>query len=196
MSTRPDSDDADVRLDAIRDAALAQRFKSRVALRDHIDAQIGFDGTLLRPLIRRWRHDALAKSIEALIMEGIERQQAQQARSVAASAVSPRARRAQHRRMRAELHIIEPSAAERRAMRNDAAALYSKLDTFMINGRPLRRCIVSEALQWATSRSRDARFVRLVCAGMPLDAEVGTHAIEADVERYWDQVEQERRDAA
>jgi hypothetical protein len=44
----------------------------------------------------------------------------------------------------------------------------SKLDTFMVNGRPVGDCTPEEAEGWAASRERDAKFVRLLISGLPL----------------------------
>jgi len=45
----------------------------------------------------------------------------------------------------------------------------SKLDTFLVNGRPIGDCTPEEAEGWAGARERDARFVRLLISGLPPD---------------------------
>ena len=50
-----------------------------------------------------------------------------------------------------------------------AAKTLSKLDTFLINNRPIGDCTPAEALEWAKSRKRDLRFIEFVTSGLPFD---------------------------
>lgn len=59
------------------------------------------------------------------------------------------------------------------------AAKLSKLDTFLVNARPIGDCTPEEAEGWAGSRERDARFVRLLISGLPPDRPI-RESIKAD----------------
>ncbi len=50
-----------------------------------------------------------------------------------------------------------------------AVTRQSLIDTFQLNGRPIGDATSREALSWAGARERDARFVRLLTANLPLD---------------------------
>ena len=50
-----------------------------------------------------------------------------------------------------------------------AVAAASLLDTFRVNGQAIGDLTSREAAQWAGSRERDARFVRLLVENLPLD---------------------------
>ena len=50
-----------------------------------------------------------------------------------------------------------------------AVAAASLLDTFRVNGQAIGNLTAREAVQWAGSRERDARFVRLLVENLPPD---------------------------
>lgn len=53
-----------------------------------------------------------------------------------------------------------------------AVARLSLLDTFKVNGQAIGDLTPGEALRWAGSRERDARFVRLLAGNLPPDAPI------------------------
>lgn len=57
--------------------------------------------------------------------------------------------------------------AARMASRLATEVKLSKLDTFIINGRPIGECTPEEARGWASSRRRDALFVERLAANIP-----------------------------
>lgn len=94
----------------------------------------------------------------------------------------------------------ETQDAIARASQSAAAAAVAKvvtlslLDTFKINGCPIGKCTPREALGWASSRERDARFVRLLTANLPLDQPIGRYRTDlAEVQRTYDQADAERQ---
>lgn len=61
----------------------------------------------------------------------------------------------------------------------------SKLYTFLINGRPLAEVTAAEARGWATSRERDAQFIRMVTEGVQDSMLIG----DAYTKEAWREVE-------
>lgn len=61
----------------------------------------------------------------------------------------------------------EAKAAKQFGALARTAVKLSKLDDFMVNGQPIGDLTPEEANGWAGSRERDARFVRLLTAGLP-----------------------------
>jgi hypothetical protein len=76
-----------------------------------------------------------------------------------------------------------------------AVTRLSLLDTFRINGRAIGDCTPEEAQRWATSRERDARFVRLLTANLPPGAPIRTYRRPEDTQAIYEQASQEVRDA-
>ncbi len=60
-----------------------------------------------------------------------------------------------------------PSAASLAAITGVVQA--SLLDSFKVNGQSIGDVTASEAMKWAGSRERDARFVRMLTEGLPQD---------------------------
>lgn len=58
----------------------------------------------------------------------------------------------------------------------------SKLDTFIVNGQKIGDLTPKEAVAWASSRERDARFVRMLTANLPSDRPIRdfVSAVDAD----------------
>lgn len=65
-------------------------------------------------------------------------------------------------------HLADRQQAAMRARISTAVRL-SKLDTFIVNGQRIGDLTPAEAVRWASSRERDARFVRLLTANLPPD---------------------------
>ena len=65
-------------------------------------------------------------------------------------------------------------------------ARLSRLETFTVNGQPIGKLTPREALGWAASRERDARFVRLLCANLPPDSSIAAFRTPEDADRLWD----------
>ncbi|MFC5358180.1 hypothetical protein [Azospirillum himalayense] len=62
----------------------------------------------------------------------------------------------------------------------------SLLDSYQINGQPLRAVKVEEADRWAAGRERDARFVKLIITGIPHGGVIGDFVTDSDAERCWE----------
>lgn len=76
-----------------------------------------------------------------------------------------------------------------------AVARLSLLDTFTVNGKPIGDLTASEANRWASSRERDARFVRLLTANLPPDAPIRKFRTGEDTQAIYEQASQEDGDA-
>lgn len=61
----------------------------------------------------------------------------------------------------------------------------SLLRTFLVNGQPLAEVTVEEAVSWARSRERDARFLRILTDGLPPGAVIGRYVTDEDAERAY-----------
>jgi len=61
----------------------------------------------------------------------------------------------------------EAARDARREIVVKTALRLSKLDTFLCNGRPVGDMTPEEAEKWAGSRDRQAKFIRLLIAGLP-----------------------------
>lgn len=68
---------------------------------------------------------------------------------------------------KSNLTALADKQAARAAARIATEIKLSRLDTFKINGRPIGECTAAEANGWASSRERDARFVRMLTANLP-----------------------------
>lgn len=85
-----------------------------------------------------------------------------------------------------------PSAADARHAAKLALRLrLSRLDSFVIDGRPLGDLTAAEARRWAGDRRRDARFVDLLCGNMPSDRPIRDYANDSIAEHAWQTAESE-----
>jgi hypothetical protein len=76
---------------------------------------------------------------------------------------------------------------ERRAAALEKTALrLSKLDTVLANGRPIGDLTPTEAIGWAESRERDARFVRMICSGLPPDRPIRDSVKGDEADGMWE----------
>lgn len=76
-----------------------------------------------------------------------------------------------------------------------AVARLSLLDTFKINGRSIGDLTAAEANDWASSRTRDVRFVRLLTTGLPLDKPIRKFRTGDEATALYDKASREMRDA-
>jgi len=85
------------------------------------------------------------------------------------------------------------SAGSREAATNARAAVVqlTLLDTFKINGRPIGDCTPREANDWAASRERDARFVRLLTANLPESEPIRKYIRPEEVQHVYTMAEKE-----
>ena len=84
-----------------------------------------------------------------------------------------------------------PSAADTRAAmgaRSEVVRL-SLLDTFKVNGQAIGDLTSAEAIKWAGSRERDARFVRLLTANLPLSEPIRKYRTGDDAAAIYAQAE-------
>ncbi len=84
------------------------------------------------------------------------------------------------------------------ASRNAMAAVgkiasLSILDTFIVNGQPIGDVTSREAKAWAVSRRRDARFVDLLTANLPLDGKIRVYRRPKDSQKLYEQAEKEEK---
>lgn len=90
----------------------------------------------------------------------------------------------------------EPEKERSRAGQQAVAAVarLSLLDTFKINSRPIGDCTPEEANGWASSRERDARFVRLLTANLPPGQPIRKYRRAEDTQEIYERAAQETRD--
>lgn len=66
----------------------------------------------------------------------------------------------------------------------------SLLDTFRVNGQPIGDVTPREAEKWASSRERDARFVRRLTENLPPDTPIRRFRTAEEAERLYDEAEE------
>jgi hypothetical protein len=86
---------------------------------------------------------------------------------------------------RSDFGSREDSARSRSGMDAAAVARLSMLDTFKINGQPIGDCTAKEANAWATSRERDARFVRMLTENLPPDQPIRKFRRPEDADQFY-----------
>lgn len=78
------------------------------------------------------------------------------------------------------------------AVLHKTAVKLSKLDTFLVNGSPVGDLTPEEAMGWAESRERDARFIRLLTQGLPPGRPIRDSYRGAEVDQMYEMVEHEQ----
>ena len=94
----------------------------------------------------------------------------------------------------------EPPRVTRQDMAAAANAVAGRmarnlLQSFLVNGKPISQVTPLEARAWSASRRRDARFVELLCSGIPDSSKIGDFRTTEDAERFYDQAEKETKNA-
>jgi len=87
-------------------------------------------------------------------------------------------------------HGGNPTNSARSRSGMDAAAAVARLsmlDTFKVNGQPIGDCTPSEANAWASSRERDARFVRMLTANLPDGEPIRKYRRPEDANQFYEQ---------
>ena len=67
-----------------------------------------------------------------------------------------------------------------------AVVQQSLLDTYKLDGKPIGDCTPTMANHWALKHERDARFIRLLTAGLPEDTPIRVHRRAEDTQRLYD----------
>lgn len=68
----------------------------------------------------------------------------------------------------------------------------SRLDTFVVNGQKIGDLTPMEANAWASSRERDARFVRILTANLPADRPIREYRTGDEADEIYSRAEAER----
>lgn len=76
-----------------------------------------------------------------------------------------------------------------------AVARKSLLDTFMLGARPIGDATPTEALRWAALHERDAKFIRVLTAGLPPETPIRRHRRAEDTQQIYDAATKELCDA-
>jgi hypothetical protein len=189
--------DAQARLDAVADAALANKLSTREAMRDFVESKVRDDADLLWEMFHYWRNPA----IDALLQQAIVRRREQKAQAAAVSevisdAAGEKAKHALHKSMTEGLRIVERTPEQKQQTRNSVAQMLWKLDVFMVNGRAIGDCTASEVRAWCATRRRDARFAELVSAGVTGNQRIRDCITREEAEEFWTQASTETADAA
>ncbi len=61
----------------------------------------------------------------------------------------------------------------------------SRLDTFHVNGIPLRDCTATQCLDRAERNEHEARFLRRIANGIPSDGKVGDYITDDEADKVW-----------
>lgn len=143
-----------------------------------------------------WADLDMARSLYALFDQAVTRKPLDQAYQALAQERRPASAKAP-----AKLTLEESQRRAHEASRagREAAAARDRqswLDRFMVNGRPIGTVTVREAAGWATTRSIEARFVRLLIHGMPEDGVIGRYATAEDADRVMALARQQEQDSA
>jgi hypothetical protein len=173
---------SDLCMDAVR------TFNKRSGQRKHVSDALR--GELCFALIEQWRPSALGEAIGWALDRAqatLEAEEAEKHPEKAEAAAAARIAAAVKREQRENAEPIpftmpqpitgwdregkfandEAKAAKQFGALARTAVKLSKLDDFMVNGQPIGDLTPEEANGWAASRERDARFVRLLTAGLP-----------------------------
>jgi hypothetical protein len=177
---------ARARLEEIVVRALAENSRSFDGVRAQVMLEASKDAALLVVLFERWQRPA----IDALVAEvAAKRREAERAKSSGArhpantafgqplaaggsssggssSEASAGANTMANMPQRSG-QKAGPTQADREAARADVIRILSKLDTVLINKRPIGDCTPEQAYEWADSQSRQARFARMLASNLP-----------------------------
>ena len=162
--------------------------------RKHMAGRLSGDPTW--ELIRRWRSQALAEAVGWMLLQAKPKEHdagdvpagggqidaGNQPGCAPATSSRDAARSQAERRSEPAISGTTPNSAVPAAptlteladkqaaaarVRVTVALRLSRLDTFVVNGRPIGDLTPEEARGWASSRERDARFVRMLIANLP-----------------------------
>lgn len=173
---------SDLCMDAVR------TFSKRSGQRKHVADALR--GELTFALIESWKPAALGEAIGYALdraQDAVNAEEAEKHPEKAEAAAAARVAAAIKREQRENAEPIpftipqpltswdregkfandEAKAAKQFGALVRTAVKLSKLDDFMVNGQPIGDLTPEEANGWASSRERDARFVRLLTAGLP-----------------------------
>ena len=190
------------RLDAIiADTVVRGRaFPSREAMVQDVIRQIIGDAALLWALFQPFANKAIGTLLEA---EAARVAAQRRASSKSGANTTPNTKVSAPQRSGGSVRPVSgPTPAQHAQARREVVEgrvagarrrVLSKLDTFLVNGRPIGDCTPEEALAWRASRIRDARYVWLLCAGVPHDQPIRNHQDDAAADALY---ERAQRDAA
>lgn len=167
----------DERLEAIARQALAVYGKQWDVMRVGIWSTVSSDIALMMALFEPFRVQALQKLIARVAHPPVTRTGGHNlANSQIQGAQRPR----------------NSTASQQAAMGAVGdIARKSLLDTFIVNGQPIGDLTPREASGWVTRRKRDARFVELLIANLPLDEPIRKYRRDADTAALAAQAEKE-----
>ncbi len=195
---------AEERLRDIAIAALANNPKSHDSVRDEVFKGIRGEADLLWCLFEKFRRDA----VDALIMS--TRITLRNEAALLAEAEEPMLRRSPgYDRSSANLSRDDGRYGSRQApaarpapacrepqvpsirhqMRVEARAAVeltlSRLDTIIVNGRPIGDITPNEALAWADHNELRVKFVRMVTAGVPPEGVIRAYIMPDEADEMW-----------
>jgi len=157
-------------------------------------------GELTYALIEEWKPHLLAGAIGWALEQAEERLRAEAAAEQAAmpkgkrktAVVLPWSAPPTDKAKEAAAQQVRERRVDRiTAVLQKTAVKLSKLDTFLVNGSPIGDLTPEEALGWAESRERDARFVRLLTQGLPPGRPIRDSYRGAEVDQMYEMVEHE-----
>jgi hypothetical protein len=160
------------RLEQIADEAFAEHPRTLDAARALVLRAVMNDAALLWVMFERWHGPAADMLIQQAAARKREKSEAiHGAKSTHVPPPHFGALRETNAQMptpqRASSQSTGPSLAAREAARMSVARVISKLDTFKINGKPIGDCTPEEAMGWRATKVREARFIYLMCSGLP-----------------------------
>lgn len=161
-------------------------------------------GEMTYALIEEWKPHLLAGAIGWALDQAEERLKEE---AKLAEAATPKSKRkpgvivpwtpppVDKAREAAAVAVRERRESRITAVLHKTAVKLSKLDTFLVNGSPIGDLTPEEALGWAESRERDARFVRLLTQGLPPGRPIRDSYRGAEVDQMYEMVEHEQEHA-
>lgn len=189
---------------------------------DALNRAIRQDAGLLWALFQPWWKQAIEELLRPLMAEYLEQERAAKAKPVpsglghtpgddhrrsARPAPFPLASAARtvpkpglNGASKPSVTIARPTPGPRPTVQQAMAAVstvarLSLLDTVIINNKPIGDLTASEALGWARSRERDARFIRLLTANMPPHGVIRDYCTPEIATKYYEQASRETADA-
>lgn len=178
--TDPDSDRQQRRLMQVAKESIKASPRNWDGAKDALYSKIRSDAALLWELFAPYRSQAVQM---LLTQAATELREEERPRLVAGGGAG-------------QMASVRPENAARsaRAGMEAAAAVARKtlLDTFRVNGKPIGDLTPQEANAWASSRERDARFVRLLTANLPPDRPIREFRTGEDAQELYAQAEATR----
>lgn len=175
----------DDRLRAIARKALQDHPRSFDAVRDCVLHATRNDAALLWALFGRWQRPAIDLLISG-VAAGMRAERMLKSGTTLSAETNPAPSPGSVGKQ-----ADAPTQPEREEARSAVVRVLSKLDTFVINRRPIGDCTPEEAYAWADAQSRNARFARALASNLPPGIPIRRSITPAEANEMYARIERE-----